>query len=237
MTLLNSETIIPILAAFPVIFFAITVHEFSHAWVAVRCWDPTPERQGRVTLNPLAHFDPFGTFFIVMTVISGFGFGWGKPVMINPMNFRNPRRDEFWVALAGPISNLLQALAFALLNPFVLFIFYKGFLKDPILFEFLLYFFAFGISINLALAFFNLIPLFPLDGEKVLVHSLPLNHARKWANLRPHGMSILIGLLVLGWITHGKISIIYWWIILFSTPCRMILDSLGGFILTTILQT
>ena len=152
--------------------------------------------------------------------------------MINPMNFRNPRRDEFWVSLAGPISNVLQATAFALIIPFVQLLIDKGFLQDQNLLLYFHYLIAFGVTINLALAAFNLIPLFPLDGEKVLIQSLPLHQARKWINLRPHGMSILMGLLVLGWITGGKISIILWWIQIFSWP----FEQIYGFIINLIMN-
>lgn len=224
---------IRILAALPVIFFAITVHEFSHAWMAVKCGDPTPARDGRITLNPLAHFDPFGVVFILLTVVSGFGFGWGRPVMINPANFRNPRSNELWVAAAGPISNLAQATVFALLTPFVLLAIYSfGLDKDVNLFLFFKYLLAYGITINLALAFFNLIPLFPLDGEKVLLQSLPWMHARKLAELRPHGMPILFGLILLGQFSNGRISPIRWWIEILSTPFMWVLTSISSGIMS-----
>lgn len=224
---LDTDTLLRILAALPVIFFAITVHELSHAWVAYRCGDPTPKQHGRITLNPVAHFDPFGVFFILYTVFSGFGIGWGKPVVINPANFRNPRRDELWVSAAGPISNLLQATAFALITPFILLLLaVTGQWEDEILLKFVQYFLIMGVSINLALAFFNLIPLFPLDGEKVLMQSLPLLQAHKLAQLRPYGMPILLGLLVVGWLTEGWINPIFWWIRLLSAPFQWALNSI-----------
>ena len=146
---LDTDKILQILAALPVIFFAITVHELSHGWAAFRCGDPTPKQQGRITLNPFAHFDPFGVFFILITVFSGFGFGWGKPVLINPANFRNPRWNEFWVAAAGPISNLVQATVFAVVvAPLALLVLaLTGQWEDAVLMRFVNYFLSFVIDI------------------------------------------------------------------------------------------
>ena len=233
----TSEDIVRMLAAFPVIFFAITVHEFSHAWIAVRCGDPTPERQGRLTLNPMAHLHPVGTLMIIITVLAGFGFGWGRPVMINPMNFRNPRWDELKVALAGPASNMIQATAIALIMPFLLLAaILTGQSNDEMLFRFLGYLFLYGITINLALAFFNLIPLFPLDGEKVLLQSLPLRQARKLAQIRPYGWPILIGLIMFGQLTNGRFDIILLWIRGLSMPFFWFLTTISQAILQALLQ-
>lgn len=143
----------------PVILFSLTVHEFFHAWTALKFGDDTAERQGRLTLNPLAHLDLFGTIVMVM---SGFRFGWAKPVPVNPMNLRNPRVADIWISAAGPLSNIGLALVAGIL--FRLF----GDTSDT----------AFRITvaavqINIFLALFNLIPLFPLDGSHILENLLP----------------------------------------------------------------
>ena len=96
-----------IIIAAPVIIFSLTVHEYFHAWTAYRCGDPTAKDMGRLTLNPLAHLDVFGT---LMLFLSHFRFGWAKPVPINPYNLKNLRRDDFWISAAGPLSNLALAL-------------------------------------------------------------------------------------------------------------------------------
>src|SRR4051812_20105175 len=101
-----------------VVVIAITIHEFAHAITADRLGDPTPRRQGRLTLFPTDHLDPIGTIMMVVSALSGYGFGWGKPVQTNPLNFRKPIRDGAIVAIAGPISNILQALVFAVIIHF-----------------------------------------------------------------------------------------------------------------------
>jgi len=144
---------------------AISIHEFAHAWVADRLGDPTPSLAGRLTLNPLAHLDPLGTlalFFI--------GFGWGKPVPIDPYNLRHPRRDQALIALAGPLSNFLFVLFIAFI--YHLFPYPHLFLIIQIL-----------ITINLSLALFNLLPLHPLDGSKILLGLLPFDLAQEWEEI------------------------------------------------------
>ena len=152
-----------ILAA-PVIIFSLTVHEFFHAWTADRCGDPTARHMGRLTLNPLAHLELFGT---LMLFVSQFRFGWAKPVPVNPYNLRHPRRDNFWVSAAGPLSNLgmglLSGLAFRGLNA-------AGLLNLPEGVYLVLYFM---ITINVSLAVFNLLPIFPLDGSHIFRSILP----------------------------------------------------------------
>ncbi len=151
--------------------FAISFHEWAHAWVARRLGDPTAETMGRLTLNPISHMDPFGTvLFPMMAILSGGGFffGWAKPVPVSTRNLSNPRKDMFWIALAGPASNFflafVGALAFALnarFNPS----FETAKAVNAIL--------QFFVIINLALAFFNLIPVHPLDGGKIMARFLP----------------------------------------------------------------
>lgn len=174
-----------------VLLVAFSVHELAHALTADRMGDYTPRSQGRITLNPLRHLDPFGT---IMLLISG--FGWAKPVMVNPYNLRgNPRTGMAIVAAAGPISNLVLAALAAI--PFQL-----GLL--PITFDagggvlpslpFLLFQF---VWINLILAFFNLIPVPPLDGYKILLGVLPPEIGFRLRPLEQYGFLILLGLIFL----------------------------------------
>jgi Zn-dependent protease len=174
-----------------VLLIAFTVHELAHAVTADRLGDPTPRRMGRITLNPLAHLDPIGTIMLLLV-----GFGWAKPVMVNPMNMRgNPRTSMAIVAIAGPISNLVMALAGALVFRLGLVDFTFNstleFLPSP---AFLLSEF---VWINLILAFFNLIPIPPLDGSKILYAFLPSEWVYRIQPLERFGFLILFGLVYL----------------------------------------
>jgi len=166
---------------------AIDVHEFAHAWAAVRLGDPTPKLQGRLTLNPLAHLDPLGTFMLLLV-----RFGWGKPVQFDQYNLQNPRRDAAIISLAGPASNLITAAVFAIFlrlinTPFSPFNF-LGNLFIPIIF------------LNIVLAVFNLLPIHPLDGGKILVGILPQKDAVKIDQfLHQYGIFILILLIFPLW--------------------------------------
>ncbi|MBI3721088.1 MAG: site-2 protease family protein, partial [Fimbriimonas ginsengisoli] len=130
-----------------VILMGLSLHEFSHAYFADLAGDPTPRMMGRVTLNPLKHLDPIGTIMLIFTSLSGIGFGWGKPVMVDPRRMRNPRWDHFISVAAGPASNLLQAVVYA------------GVLRLTGAPGYLGVFLLFGVYINLGLAVFNLVPL------------------------------------------------------------------------------
>jgi Zn-dependent protease len=154
-----------------VLILAITIHEFAHAITADRLGDPTPRSQGRISLFPTDHLDPIGTIMMVLSTISGFGIGWGKPVQTNPRNFRNPRRDSGIVAIAGPISNILQAIVFSLLIRAS-----HGLAGDSPIGTF----FILGLSINLSLAFFNMLPIGPLDGHWVVQWLLPREQANRY---------------------------------------------------------
>ncbi|HHZ16825.1 MAG TPA: site-2 protease family protein [Peptococcaceae bacterium] len=169
----------------PVILIALSFHEFAHAYTAYRLGDNTPKYQGRLTLNPLAHLDPVGTLMII------FGpFGWAKPVMINPLNFRgSKRKGSMLVSLAGPLSNLIIAvIAAVLLHLVVSFdtnVFWPTFFQSLVI-------------INIGLAFFNLVPVPPLDGSKILAGLLPYHMRNVIYNLEMYGPIILIMLIVTG---------------------------------------
>jgi len=158
---------------------AISIHEYAHAKAADTLGDPTPRSDGRLTLNPKAHLDPLGTLSLLFL-----GFGWGRPVGFDPYNLRNPKRDSALIALAGPASNLLFALVLSLILrftaiPLVLTLF-------PIL-----------IMMNVTLAIFNLVPVYPLDGEKILFGLLPTETAIEFAKImQQYGTVILILMLL-----------------------------------------
>lgn len=151
-----------------VIFFILPIHESAHAWAAVKLGDPTPKYQGRLTLNPFAHIDYLGSLMILL-----FGFGWAKPVGINPRNFKNPKGGMALTALAGPMSNLLSAfVAMLILNTINLFM-PARIPSDNFIYFFVAYTLIFLIQINVGLAVFNLLPIPPLDGSRLLTALLP----------------------------------------------------------------
>lgn len=167
---------------------AITVHEWAHAISADRLGDPTPSLQGRVTLNPRAHLDPIGTIMLLF-----FRFGWGKPVQFDPFNLRNPKRDTVIISLAGPASNLVLAIASSL----IIRILDLGFLPlNGILPSLLLTFLIQLTIVNIVLAIFNLLPIHPLDGFKIVGGLLPDHYHRQWMELERYGIFFLIALLL-----------------------------------------
>jgi Zn-dependent protease len=177
-----------------VLLTAFAVHEFAHAWSADRFGDPTPRNNGRLTLNPMAHLDPMGSLMLIVV-----GFGWAKPVPVNPYALaRRSSAAMMWVALAGPASNLLMALIAAIPFQLGLVSAFAAFTNpgeilpslDKLLFEF--------VTINLLLMLFNLIPLAPLDGEKILYYLLPVSGQRFMDTIRPYGPLILLAFLFLG---------------------------------------
>lgn len=171
----------------PAILIGMTVHEWAHAFAAYKLGDPTAKNLGRMTLNPIAHFDIFG--FLCLLLV---GFGWAKPVPVNSRNFKNFRRDDIIVSLAGITMNLLVAFLFS-------FIYVLGFTKWGLgANEAFVSIFGSILSINLALAMFNLIPIYPLDGSHVLENLLIRRIPRFFSFMRQYGQIILIILLISG---------------------------------------
>ncbi len=179
------------------VIIAITIHEFAHAAAAVSCGDDTPKKQGRISLNPLDHFDPVGFTMIVLTSIFGFGIGWGKPVMIDPANFRNPRWDDIKVAAWGPLSNILQAIVFSVVWRFWALKLSYGVQTFVLMM----------VLVNIGLALFNLIPLPPLDGSHILAGLLPREAARKYVRFAAqYGMAALLLCIMVPVGGHSLIS-------------------------------
>lgn len=186
--LMGSVDIMALLLTLPGLILGLTIHEFSHAKMADRLGDPTPGEQGRLTLNPLSHTDPFGMICLIFA-----GFGWGKAVQVNPSYFRKPDRDNMLVALAGPISNLILAFILFFIYPFVhWFAFSRNAMLNGILSIMILQ----AASINLSLFAFNLIPVPPLDGSKILAFFLKGKARRILWTLEKYSMIIIAVLFI-----------------------------------------
>jgi len=193
MDLQNFLTIVSV-AAIPILL-AITLHEVAHGRVALRFGDRTAEAAGRLSLNPVRHIDPIGTVLVPMLLLwlGGFLFGWAKPVPVNPSRLRRPRQDMVWVAAAGPASNLLMALGWAVVLS------YSQHRAGGVVAEWLQTMASIGVSINLLLAVFNMLPIPPLDGGRVLANLLPPGPlSRAMARIEPFGLFIVLGLLMTG---------------------------------------
>ena len=171
-----------------IFFYAVVLHEFAHGWVAYRLGDPTAKFMGRLTLNPIKHIDPIGTIVLPIMLIvmsSPVIFGWAKPVPVNFMNLKHPRRDMMWVGIAGPLVNVCLAIFFSLL-------FKLSFSPtDHHVIEL-------AVIINLVLAIFNMIPIPPLDGSRLIMGLLPSNFAYALARMEKYGIIIVLLLLYLG---------------------------------------
>jgi Zn-dependent protease len=178
------------------LLFAITLHEAAHGWMARRFGDRTAEMLGRLSLNPVRHIDPVGTVVVplVMLMLGGFIFGWAKPVPINPRALRDPRRDMILIAAAGPLANIAMAitwvLLFRLLEPFVTAWGGAGVFLGSIC--------AKGLFFNVLLAVFNLLPIPPLDGARMLRGLLPPALGQRLDSLEPYGLIIVVALLAIG---------------------------------------
>ncbi|MCS6858759.1 MAG: site-2 protease family protein, partial [Abditibacteriales bacterium] len=209
-----SEDLLPkvlnLIYILPVLIVGLAIHEAAHAWSAYKLGDDTAQRQGRLTLNPLVHIDPFGLVFMVFAWLSGVGFGWAKPVPVDPRQLRHPFRDMAIVAAAGPISNVLQAFAWlgilwavkGMVGTHVIGEAVLGTLKDNYSPDSFATMFAFwgsqGILLNLFLAAFNLIPVPPLDGSRIAVFLMPTQQKEWMLRLEPYGFFILLILLQVG---------------------------------------
>jgi Zn-dependent protease len=175
----------------PPLLFALTFHEAAHGWMALRLGDPTAKLLGRLTLNPLAHLDPLGTLIFIIPP----HIGWAKPVPVDVRYLKHPRRDMMWIALAGPVSNVILAFLFGMIL--------RG--MNAVGHDFsspaeraLVNMVAWSVVLNLSLAAFNMIPIFPLDGSKVLTGLLSPTAAARFQQLEPMGPILLLGLILIG---------------------------------------
>ena len=193
------------------LLFAMVLHEYAHGWTAEKCGDQTAKLQGRLTINPLAHIDPFGTILVPLICLllpGGFFIGWAKPVPIDPRNMYNPRRDMALVAAAGPGMNLILAVASALFLALLVTLEPTLSLRqqadtDPssslvttMVLRPIAIMALYSVIINVLLALFNLIPIPPLDGGRILTCLLPSKPAMTLMRMEPYGMMILVGLIV-----------------------------------------
>jgi len=206
-----------ILIQAPVILFALTVHEFCHAWVADLLGDDTAKRQGRLTLNPIAHLDVLGTILMFVA-----GFGWAKPVPVNPLNFENPRKGMLLVAIAGPISNLVMAIVAGMILKFGIIDVKGTALYSSItgIMPTILVVVILTLQFGVALAIFNMLPLPPLDGSRVVYGLLPEKQAYAYSRFEPYGIIILFGLFFFG----GRVFTYVLWY-----PVSIITEFLSGY--------
>jgi len=195
-----------ILTLIPVLVFSMTLHELAHGFVAYRLGDPTAKNSGRLSFNPIRHLDPLGTlmFFITAIIPNGFIFGWAKPVPVSPYYFKSRQKGMMWVGMAGPLTNFVLAVIFAVvLNLLEPVLNKSGYISDYLFgpgapsappWIFTLLFLA--LQVNVVLGVFNLIPVPPLDGSRILGGFLPRGAYEKWVAIDRYGMFIIIGLLV-----------------------------------------
>lgn len=176
----------------PVILIALTIHEFAHGWVAFKCGDTTARDEGRLTLNPFAHLDIFGTMMLLLGP-----FGWAKPVPVNGYNLKNPKRDMLLISLAGPVSNIILAFIFGYTMRFL-------FIANPSLLAIqdLNHFLQLSILINIGISFFNLIPVPPLDGSKILLGLMPNSWIPGYIDKSRYLPTIFMGMLIIEWGLH-----------------------------------
>ena len=173
----------------PVILFSLTVHEYSHGRMALLLGDDTAQRLGRLSFNPMRHLDILGVLFFYFV-----GFGWAKPVPVDPRNFVSPRRDMMYVAIAGPLSNIALAVGCS---------FFIRLISPE--FSYLFVILAYGIWINVALAIFNMLPMYPLDGSSVLKGMVSQKTAERMTNLDRFGAFLILGVFLLDHFAHTGI--------------------------------
>ena len=202
---------VDLLILIPPILLAITFHEYAHGWMALKFGDPTAKMLGRLSLNPLVHLDPIGTLMLFIV-----HFGWAKPVPVDPRYFSDPKRQMIWVALAGPIANMILA--------FISGILIVGFSSSNLMFNSETAFFAnmlvYSLQINLALAIFNMLPIPPLDGSKILRGLLPYRYEYISNTLEQFGPWILFSLILIGMMSGFSL---FW---LFMSPFVRFFSSL-----------
>lgn len=197
------------------VLLAVSLHEAAHAWMANKKGDPTARLLGRLTFNPLKHIDPIGTILvpILMLVFTGFAFGWAKPVPIDVRNLKNPKKDMMWVALAGPASNFIMAIMWAVfLNISVLFVDSRSsislfFLLMPVA----------GITINVILGVLNLLPIPPLDGGRIMSGLLSPRASMQYSKIEPYGFFIIIALMLTGLLSNIIFPVINLVLLVLST--------------------
>ena len=190
------------------LILCMIIHEIAHGLVAMKLGDDTAWRQGRLTLNPLPHIDPIGSILLPLLcwlTHSGFMFGWAKPVPVNFNRLKSPKRDMGLVALAGPVANVLLAILFVMIGRFITELLPRGYFS-----EWMMTNIQNGIMLSLVIGIFNLIPILPLDGGRILLSVLPLKYAIRYQTTEKYGFFILIGVLLFSQISG--VNVIGWFI-------------------------